>query len=132
MYTSGTRLITLSAVMITLTLMVYMSKPWGDNYAYQNLSGYIGLLGFAVWAILPYLMILFLARKACASRANSLLILLGTLIISLGGVALYIDAVLLHPDPQGGLVFIAVPGYQWIVMGFLIAIHFILGKKHAL
>jgi hypothetical protein len=131
MHYTATRLIVLSAAMITLTLLIHMAQPWGENYAYQNLWGYFLLLGFAVWATLPYLMILFLARKACASGANNLLVLIGALVISLGGVALYIDAVLLHRDPQGGLAFIAVPGYQWIVTGFLITIHFILGKKQA-
>jgi hypothetical protein len=35
------RPIALSAATITLTLMIYMAQPWGDNYANQNLSGYI-------------------------------------------------------------------------------------------
>jgi hypothetical protein len=99
------RLIAISAALITLTLMIYMARPWGDNYAYQSLSGYAWLLGFAVWAILPYLMVLFMARKAFASQANNFILVIGALIISLGGVALYVDAALLHQDPQGGLVF---------------------------
>ncbi len=37
--------------------MIYMARPWGNNYAYQSFSGYAWLLGFAVWATLPYLMI---------------------------------------------------------------------------
>jgi hypothetical protein len=125
------RLIAISAALITLTLMIYMARPWGDNYAYQSLSGYAWLLGFAVWAILPYLMILFLVRKAFASRANNFVVIVGVLIISLGGVALYVDAALLHRDPQGALVFIAVPLYQLIIIGLLIGIHFFLRKKQA-
>jgi hypothetical protein len=125
------RLIAISAALITLTLMIYMARPWGDNYAYQSLSGYAWLLGFAVWAIPPYLMILFLVRKAFASRANNFVVIVGVLIISLGGVALYVDAALLHRDPQGALVFIAVPLYQWIIIGLLIGIHFFLRKKQA-
>ena len=125
------RLVALAAALITLGLMIYMAQPWGDNYAYQSLSGYAGLLGLAVWVSLPYLMILFLVRKAFASQANKLIVMIGALIISLGGVALYVDAALLHRDPQGALVFIAVPFYQWIIIGILAGIHFLLGHRQA-
>jgi hypothetical protein len=114
MHYTATRLIVLSAAMITLTLLIYMAQPWGNNYAYQSLSGYAWLLSIAVWATLPYLMVV-----------------IGTLIISLGGVALYLDAAFLHQDPQGGLVFIAVPLYQWIILGFLTGFHFLICKKQS-
>jgi hypothetical protein len=57
--------------------------------------------------------------------------MIGALIISSGGVALYVDAALLHRDPQGALVFIAVPFYQWIIIGILAGMHFLLGHKQA-
>ena len=125
------RQVTLAAALITLTLMIYMAQPWGDNYAYQSLSGYAWLLEFAVWVSLPFLMLLFLVRKAFASEANKLIAITGALIIVLGGVALYVDAALLHRDPQGALVFIAVPFYQWIIIGILAGMHFLLGHKQA-
>ena len=123
------RQVALAAALITLTLMIYMARPWGDNYAYQSLSGYAWLLGFAVWVILPYLMLLFLARKAFASQTNNYVVIIGALVISLGGVALYVDAAWLHPDPQGALVFIAVPLYQWIILGLIAGIYFLLSRK---
>jgi hypothetical protein len=125
------RLIALSAAFMTLTLMVYMARPWGDNYAYQSLSGYAWLLGFAVWANLPYLMILFLAKRVFSSPANKFVVIIGALIISWGGVALYVDAAWLHRDPQGALVFIAVPFYQWIILGVLTGFHFFFSKKQS-
>ena len=131
MHYTTTRLIALSAALTTLSLMIYMARPRGDNYAYQSLSGYAWLLGFVVWATLPYLMILFLARKASQSQADKLSLMIGALIISIGGVALYLDAALLHRDPQGGLVFLAVPCYQWLILGLLTGLHFVLTKKQA-
>jgi hypothetical protein len=106
-----------------------MARPWGDNNTYQSLSGYAWLLGFAVWATLPYLMIIFLARKAFSFRANNFIVIIGALIISLGGVALYIDAAWLHRDHQGALVFIAVPLYQWIILGLLAVLLFLFRKR---
>ncbi len=131
MHFTATRLIALAAALITLALMIYAAQPWGDNYAYQNLSGYLVLLGFAVWVTLPYLMIIFLARKASLSQANNFFVVIGALLISLGGVFLYVDAVWLHRDAQGGLVFIAVPFYQWITLGLLTGLHFLLRKRQS-
>jgi hypothetical protein len=111
--------------------MVYMAQPWGDNYAYQSLSGYAWLLGFAVWAILPYVMVIFLVKRAFQSQAHKLIVMVGALIISVGGVALYVDAAFLHRDPQGALVVMAVPFYQWIILGFLAGIHVLLSKKQS-
>jgi hypothetical protein len=127
----ATRLVALSAALITLILMIYMAQPWGANSAYQNLSGYAWLLGFAVWATLPYVVIIFLAGRALQSQAHKLLVVISAFLISLGGVALYIDAAFLHRDPQGALVFIAVPLYQWIILGLLTGCHFFLNKKQA-
>lgn len=125
------RLVALSAALVTLTLMIYMARPWGDNYAYQSLSGYVWLLGLAVWVTLPYLMVLFLARKAFPSRKNTFVMVLGAFIISIGGVALYVDAALIHRDPQGALVFIAVPLYQWLILGLVAGFHFPFRQKRS-
>ena len=128
MHYTVTRLIALSAALITLTLMIYMAQPWGDNYAYQTPWGHAGLLVLAVWATSPYLMILFLTRKISQAQAIKLADIIGTLIISLG-VLLYVEAVFLHPDPQGGLAFITVPLYQWLVLALLAGIHFLFRKN---
>ena len=129
MHYTATRLFALAAALITLALLIYAAQPWGGNSAYQGMSGYLGLLGFAVWVTLPYLMAIFLAKKASASQAKNFVAIIGGLIITLGGVALYVDAVLLHRDAQGGLAFVAVPFYQWIILGFLTGFHFLLRKK---
>ena len=70
MYSTATRLIALSAALVTLTLMISMARPWGDNSAYQTASGYAWLLGIAVWATLPYLALLFMALKSHRSKQN--------------------------------------------------------------
>jgi hypothetical protein len=123
MHPTATRLIGVSAALLTLTLMIFMARPWGDNSAYQTTSGYAWLLGIAVWATLPYPMLLFMAPKTFRSKVNKFINIIGILIVTLGGVALYIDAAFLHRDPQGGLVFFAVPVYQWITLAFLAGMH---------
>ncbi len=125
MYYTATRLIALAAALITLALLIYAAQPWRGN-AYQSPSGYLMLLGFAVWVTLPYLMTIFLAKKASASQPRNFVAIIGGLIISLGGVALYVDAVFLYRDAQGALAFVAVPLYQWIILGFLTGFYFLL------
>ena len=129
---TATRIIAPAAALISLGLLIYAAQPWGGNSAYQNLSGYLGLLGFAVWVTLPYLMVIFLAGKVSVSLGNNLLVIIGAVLIFLGGVALYVDAVLLHRDAQGALAFVAVPFYQWISLGLLTGLHFLLRKRPTL
>jgi hypothetical protein len=128
-YTILTRFLALSAILVTLLLMTYMARPWGDNYAYKSLSGYAWLLGLAVWATLPNLMLLFWARKAPRAKAKEWIFIIGTLVITIGGVACYMDAAFLHPDPQGGLAFIAIPLYQWLTLAFLAGIQLLFRKS---
>lgn len=125
------RLVALFAALITLALLIYMAQPGGNNHTYQSFSGYIWLLGFAVWAILPYLMLFLMAKKVLYSTIKKLIFIIGTLIISIGGVALYVDAALLHRDPQGALVFIAVPLYQWMIVALLAGIHLVVRKSQS-
>jgi hypothetical protein len=131
MYTKLTHFLTLVAILVTLILMTYMAWPWNDHYAYHNLSGYAWLLGLAGWATLPYLMLLFSAPKASRSKAKKIIHIVGTSVITLGGVALYLDAAFFHPDPQGGLAFMAVPLYQWLALGFLAGIQVLFGKSQS-
>jgi hypothetical protein len=131
MHYIATRLIAMAASLITMALLIYAAQPWGNNSTYQDLSGYIGLLGFAVWVTLPYLMTIFWARKASVFQANNFVVIIGALLISIGGVALYVEALVLHRDAQSALAFIAVPFYQWITLGFLTGLHFLLRKKQS-
>lgn len=131
MSSTANRLIALSAALVTLTLMISMASPWGDNSAYQTASGYAWLLGIAVWATLPYLTLLFMACKEFRSKVNKIVNICGTLVVALGGVALYLDAAFLHRDPQGGLVFMAVPLYQWLTLAFFAGIQVLFRKSQS-
>jgi hypothetical protein len=128
---TATRLIALSAALVTLTFMIFMARPWGDNSDYQTASGYAWLLGLAVWATLPYLTLLFMARKKFRSKVNKIVNICGTLVVALGGVALYLDAAFLHRDPQGGLVFMAVPLYQWLTLAFFAGVQVLFRKSQS-
>jgi hypothetical protein len=132
MYYVATRCLSLAAALSTLALMVYAARPWGDNDAYQDWRGYAVLSLLAVWATLPYLGMLLLARRAVDAKAGEILVLVGALIITVGGLAAYVDAIWLHPDPQGGLAFIVVPLYQGIILGLLAVLLWLVKKRQTL
>jgi len=108
-----------------------MARPWSDNSAYQSASDYAWLLGLVVWATLPYLMLLFMARKSYRSKPNEFISIVVTVVVACGGIALYLDAAFLHRDPQGGLVFMAVPLYQWLTLAFFAGIQVLFRKSQS-
>ena len=45
------RLLSIAAAASTIGLGIYSAQPWGDNYAYRDISGYLGLIIFIGWSI---------------------------------------------------------------------------------
>ena len=131
MYLTATRWLAILGAISTLVLMVTMARPWGNNDAFQDLSGYALLLLMAAWATLPYLVVFFMAKWAVPVKGKEIAVFIGALILFAGGLAVYVDAMWLHPDPQGGLAFIAVPLYQGIVLGVLAGLLLLVQKRKA-
>ena len=50
--------------MAAIALMIYASRPWGDNYAYEHWTGYIMLVGFLAWAVSPYAALAALLKRS--------------------------------------------------------------------
>jgi hypothetical protein len=40
-------------------------------------------------------------------------------LLCISGVAIIFDTVFIHIDAQGGLVFLFIPFYQWVILGLL-------------
>lgn len=113
------RLLASLGVIATVTLSIYAAQPWGDNDAYQDISGYLLLTVFVAWAISPYAYLFRSAGRHSPNRMSNLFRVAVTLLICIGGIAVVFDTVFIHPDAQGGLVFILLPVYQWLVIGVL-------------
>jgi hypothetical protein len=112
---TATRLIAGFGVIVTIALALWAAQPWGGNYAYRELSGYLMFTGFTAWAISPQLF-LFVMAGWRASRLISLLRAVTTACVCLGGSALAVNAVVIHPDPQSSLVFLFLPICQWAII----------------
>jgi hypothetical protein len=109
----------------TLTLLLYLSWPWGEPAVSLRARDYWGLLCLALWALSPYLALLVKARRPQGARWKNVVLLVSSLIIGAGGFGLYLDAVLRHPAPLSALTFLAIPFYQW---GAVFLVLFILSR----
>ena len=105
------------ALVATIAVAIYMARPWGDNYAYQEIAGYIALLLFILWACSPYCYFLANTRNYPDSAPLAVSNLIAALLVCIGGLYLLADAAFIHIDAQGGLIFIFLPIYQWLVIG---------------
>jgi hypothetical protein len=109
--------ISIGTMVVTLALMAWTAQPWGDNYAYQNFSGYLSLLGIMAWAAAPLVVLAALFRLPASNQALRISSVVLTSVICIASLYLIIDARLIRPDAQGGLIFIALPIYQWVGVG---------------
>ena len=73
-----------------------------------------GALGFVLWALFPYGVLAVALPRFWSARAR-MAGLAGTAAIVVGALALYADALWLHPDAQGALAFVFVPVVQLAV-----------------
>jgi hypothetical protein len=74
-----------------------------------------GALGFVAWALMPYLVLIFVLiglhllrlHKSADAVFNWAIV-----IVALGGPLLYVDAMYIHVDAQGALVVLMIPVIQ--------------------
>jgi hypothetical protein len=75
----------------------------------------LAALGFIAWSLAPYLYLMGL-NKLVSAKAAIIATFVATLLISVFGLALLIDAMFIHPDAQSGLVFIFAPLWQLLFL----------------
>ena len=112
-----TRFLAIGALATTMVLGVYMAQPWGDNYTYRNIIGYVALLLILGWACTPYLYLATTSSQVQAPQPAIISRLVALLVASVGGLTLLVNATFIHLDPQNGLVLLFLPIYQWLVIG---------------
>jgi len=117
------------AIGITIAIGIYAAQPWGDNYAFQNILDYLTLFIVLGWEISPYLYLIWAIRLNKIPERFPQGIFIVLLFVCFGGVALLLDTVFIQNDAQGGLVFLFLPFYQWVILGiFTLVKHFIANR----
>jgi len=85
-------------------------------------------LGYLLLIITPYLFAMLLTKWSKNHLASMVITGISS-ILALGGVFLIIDAMYIHPDAQGGLVFPVVAVYQWAILIVISIPLYIINKK---
>ncbi len=107
------------AILGTAGLQLYAGRPWRQPPYF-----WLGFLGFSFWGLIPYLLLLnqvdFVRRHNGHIAGISLLLLAGVGIAAYGIWAI-VQSLFVHPDAQGALVFVTVPGVQLLACFIAIA-----------
>ena len=72
-----------------------------------------GVVGFLVWALLPYALLAFASIRSRTKPGNILILIAA--ILSAAGNHLYWEGFYAHPDAQSGILFVVVPLLQLVV-----------------
>ncbi len=88
----------------------------------------LGAAWYLFLVITPYLFAMFLTKWS-RSGVSTLISLGVSFILALGGVFLIVDAMYIHPDAQGALVFPVVAVYQWAILLITLLPLYLLNKR---
>ena len=72
----------------------------------------LGVIGFLVWDVSPYLYGMILTKLVTKRKAIVTSVLL-IFVVATGGIFLLVDAMYIHLDAQSALAFVVIPVYQW-------------------
>ncbi len=73
----------------------------------------LGVMGFLVWALLPYALLAFASIRSRTKPGNILILIAA--VLSAAGNHLYWEGFYAHPDAQSGILFVVVPLLQLVV-----------------
>lgn len=111
--------------LITLYLLIYsvgllenilwlFREPFTVESGFYILLGLLGLVIFGVWSLAPFAVLFLILKRTTAyptvvgATVLSVLFFLSTY--------LYYESMILYPDPQGALIFVFLPLYQFLAM----------------
>ncbi|MCA9429342.1 MAG: hypothetical protein KC940_02420 [Candidatus Omnitrophica bacterium] len=121
---NATPILSLGAAIFTLAMMVYAGRGWEEGIGW-----WLTASGFAMIAISPYAGLAWMGRKLCRTVRQSLVVLVGTLLVCLVGVGLLIDGFFFNESSMSGLLFIVLPIYQWLAVVAIGGIAYLMGRS---
>ena len=88
----------------------------------------LGVMGFLVWAVSPYLYGMILPKLLSKRKAIIVSVLLIS-VIATAGIFLLIDTMYIHPDAQSALAFVVIAAYQWGLLLLATIPIYVINKK---
>ena len=121
---NATQILSLGAAIFTLAMMVYAGRG-GE----EGIGWWLTASGFAMIAISPYAGLAWMGRKLCRTVRQSLVVLVGTLLVCLFGVGLLIHGFFFNESSMSGLLFVVLPMYQWPAVAVTGGVAYWLGRS---
>lgn len=100
-------------------LAAMIAGGWFEHYAKGPNAAY-ALDWFAVWIATPFVLMLVAVALAHSVRAQ-VVVLFVSGILTAAGIFFYRDAMFVHVDAQGALVFLFIPLYQLVIVVITLA-----------
>ena len=116
-------------LLISVGTSIYAAQPWGDNYAYQDISGYFSLLLWELWIGLPFLVLYLLNKNYSNSSAHLKLLFVACLLGSIFASYIYVDSIMFSSSSTSALIFIFMPAYQLIFLAIIGTVCLVLSKS---
>lgn len=117
-------LLNMAGGVVALAAILYAAQPWHDTS-----SGYLGLIGFVIWVLLPFLAVNIVKRFLGINGKREWVFLIASL-CSLGIGIFYFIAITTNTSSTGGLIFLVFPGYHLLlVLSIPVLCLFIQGEK---
>lgn len=107
-----TKILASLAAVVTLGFVFFASR--GSGFALWPL-----FIGFALWAVAPYVVLWFSARRAADSGLWSWIVAGATIVLAVFAIYFYWVGFIQRPDAQSGLLFVFLPLYQLAAAGVL-------------
>ncbi len=78
-------------------------------------------LPFAAWGLAPFALAAWTARLRPRNTLSAAAVLAGSALVAGGNAWILTQAFVVHPDPQSGLVFLFLPGYEIVALAPFLA-----------
>jgi len=106
------RILITFGLFVSVSFSLYAAQPWGENYAYQDISGYFSLFLFEFWIFLPFFILFLLNNKYKNSNKHLKLLTMVCVLISLSAAYIYFESTVLGSSSTSSLIFLFLPLYQ--------------------
>jgi len=117
-----TSFVALIGALVTASLLLYASRNAPSD---SKLS----MLAFSAWALLPYLALYLSVRFGPLSGHWPVIVAIVGALITITALYAYIAGIFINPDPQSGLMFVALPAYQLVIAVVLLVVSLVLKRR---
>jgi drug/metabolite transporter (DMT)-like permease len=116
------RILILLGLLVSIGVSIFAAQPWGDNYAYQDITGYLMLFAAELWICAPFVGLYFLNRAYRYSPAHKKVLLISCVIGSVLVSVLYVNGIVFSSGSTSALIFLFMPIYQLVFIFVVLVI----------